>query len=106
MELHHYLYFQTCGFKASITDLILHYELLLDRLGLYYISIVLICPTFMLVSTSSTFSFLLGRLLGMSEQGSRASIRRVYLARLSESLLGILDTTALLQFSRMNNEYI
>ena len=38
MKLHHYLYFQIRGFKASIVDLILHYELLLDRLGLYYIN--------------------------------------------------------------------
>jgi hypothetical protein len=57
-------------------------------------------------NVSSVLSLLLGRLLGVSEQGSRASTRRVYLARLSVSLLCILDATALLQYSRMNNEYI
>ena len=56
-------------------------------------------------NVSSVLSLLLGRLFGKSEQGSRASTRHVYLARLSVSLLRILDATALLQFSRMNNVY-
>lgn len=48
----------------------------------------------------------LGRLLGVSGEGSWASTRCVYLARLSVSLLGMWDATALLQLSRMNNEYM
>ena len=37
MKLQYSLYFQIPGFEAFVTGLIFHYELLLDRLGFYYI---------------------------------------------------------------------